>query len=133
MNRGFHSIGFYLTNFIKYEESLQFPADVYEELGSNHLGGDDRYGDYRPTDVEYQPMDFINATFDGADEGVYFWVAEDNGYKTYSAVDGWTDVSESVVQKVKDDKAYIYNPPNESLTFLSPRDIFMGIKLSYNF
>jgi len=38
-----------------------------------------------------------------------------------------------LINHLIDDKGYIYNPPNESLTFLNPRDIYMGIKLSYNF
>jgi len=129
------------VHYVRYQESLQFKEEVYEELGFKHLAGDDRLGEYRDPDVDYQPMDYINAAYQdddklipyAEDEGVYFWVDEENAYMTYSATDGWTDVSDSEVQKVLDDKAYIYNPPNESLTFLNPRDIFMGLKLSYNF
>jgi len=127
------------TEYIKYQESLHFKEEVYEELGFKHLSGDDRLGDYRPSDVDYQPMDFINAAYDAngvpyaEDEGVYFWVEQENNYMTYSATDSWTVVSDTEVQDVLDNKAYIYNPPNESLTFLNPRDIFMGFKLSYNF
>lgn len=127
-------------NYDDYKNSLHFKEEVYEELGFNHISGDDRYGDYRPEDVSYQPLAYQNsAYFDdgsprGGEEGVYYWTEQENMYMSYSAADGnWTPVDDGTIQKVLDDKAYISNPPNQSLMFLSPRDIFVGIKLAYNF
>ena len=126
--------------YTKYTESLHFNADVYEELGENEIAGDDRLGDYRPTDVDYQPMDFLNSIYTpngdirSGLEGTYFWVEEEGQYMSYSEDAGvWSPVDQSLIDNALDDKAYIFNPPNESLMFLSPRDIYMGIKLSYNF
>jgi len=91
-------------------------------------------------DVDYQGMDFQYSAYAndgsavGGIEDIYYWIEEENMYMSYSATDNdWTQIDDASVQKVIDDKAYIYNPPNESLMFLSPRDIFMGLKLSYNF
>lgn len=128
------------TAYTEYQESLHFKSDVYRELGSRHLTGDDRLGDYRPEDVDYQPMDYTNAAYDAngaaysGEEGVYYWVEQEGKYMSYSAADqDWSEVPKSAVQDALDNQAYIYNPPNESLMFLAPRDIFIGIKLSYNF
>jgi len=127
-------------NYVDYQESLQFPAEVYEELGFNHLAGDDRLGDYRPEDVDYQPMDYqyaacnLDGSAIGGVEGVYYWIEQESKYMSYSETDhAWTEIPDSDVQKVLDKKAYINNPPNESLMFLAPRDLFFGVKLSYNF
>ena len=128
------------TAYTQYKESLHFKADVYKELGYSYLTGDDRLGDYRPTDVDYQPMDYTNAAYDGDGnpysgvEGVYYWVEQEGKYMAYSTEDNdWSEVPNSLVQDALDNKAYIFNPPNESLMFLAPRDIFMGIKVAYNF
>jgi hypothetical protein len=127
-------------NYVDYKESLHFGEEVYDELGFNHISGDDRLGDYRPLDIDYQAMDFQYSAYAedgsalGGIENIYYWIEEENMYMSYSATDNdWSQVNDATVQKVIDDKAYIYNPPNESLMFLAPRDIFMGIKLSYNF
>ncbi len=127
-------------NYVDYQESLHFGEEVYEELGFNHISGDDRLGDYRPDDVDYQAMDFQYSAYAndgsalGGVENVYYWIEEENMYMSYSAADGdWTQVGDATIQKVLDDKAYIANPPNESLMFLAPRDIFVGVKLAYNF
>ncbi len=127
-------------NYTDYKNSLHFAEEVYDELGFKHISGDDRYGDYRPADVEFQAMDYQYAAYyedgtpRGGTEGVYYWIEEENMYMSYSEADEtWTQVADGTIQKVLDDKAYIVNPPNLSLMFLSPRDIFMGIKLAYNF
>jgi len=128
------------TAAIEYQESLHFKKDVYTELGFKHLSGNDRMGDYRPEDVDYQPMDYLNATADNdgnvysADEGVYYWIEQNQDYESYSSETGsWTPVDDQKIQDTLDKKAYIYNPPNQSLMFLAPRDIFVGVKLAYNF
>lgn len=137
----FSTAGFAVaTARTEYEESLQFPQEVYEELGDRHIAGNDRLGDYRPEDVEYQPMDDLNSiyladgSFAAADEGTYYYVWEEEKYMGYNAADGsWFDIADSDVLDALDNKAYIYNPPNESFMFLNPRDIFVGIRVSYNF
>lgn len=143
------------TEYTKYQNSLQFNQEVYDELGMKHVTGDDRYGDYRPDDVDYQPMDYLNdiaLAYDASgnvtswfkpselhqDLGTYFYSEANDAYYQYAPVDDtdaepWKMVSNADVKEAQDSKAYIYNPPNSSLTFLSPRDLFFGVKLSYNF
>lgn len=129
---------------LDYEESLQFPASVYEELGEKHLSGHDRLGDYRKPGVEFQAMDYVgrlDENFIGDPTVIYFVedkVSSDgsiNTINTYLQVDNsgdWVEVSKSRIDKILKDKAYIDNPNNESFMFLRPRDIYWGIKISYD-
>jgi len=123
-----------------YQNSLHFNEDVYKELGTSHLSGDDRLGDVRPDDVDFQAMDYRFSAYDDdgvpytGDDDVYYWIEEEGKYMSYSASDGdWSDVEASLIKNVIDNKAYIDNPPIESLIFLAPRDVYVGIKLAYNF
>ncbi len=124
----------------EYERSLHFKKEVYNEMGLNHISGDDRLGDVRPADVDFQAMDYLFSAYDddGAaytgDEGVYYWIENAGKYMSYSSTESdWSEVDMSVIKKALDDKAYIDNPPNESLIFLAPRDVYVGIQLAYNF
>jgi len=121
----------------KYTESLQFPKKVYNELGDKHLSGDDKLGDYRPSNVKYQEMDYIYTTtnFNNADPLVIYYVEDQGKYfqldKAFSEGGVWQEVSASRIKKIKDDKAYIFNPCNESFMFFNPRDVFFGVRISY--
>jgi len=42
------------------------------------------------------------------------------------------EVAQSKIDKLLEDKAYIDNPNIESLMFLNPRNIYFGIKLSFD-
>ncbi|MCF7740312.1 MAG: TonB-dependent receptor [Candidatus Marinimicrobia bacterium] len=149
----------YLTPEIrtKYENSLHFKKKVYEELGEKYIYGDDKLGDYRPLDVPYQPMDYVNRidnNFQGQSEYIYKidqistdMLSSGIDLNNYNVTDGViTDFNEFVqlneegkyeivkgsrINQVLDDKAYIFNPVNESFMFLNPRDVFLGIKISY--
>ncbi|MEA3287666.1 MAG: TonB-dependent receptor, partial [Candidatus Marinimicrobia bacterium] len=124
---------------VYYEESLHFSEAVYDELGEKHIAGDDRMGDFRETDIAYQPMEWLGGLLNSAGEtingkdGVYYWVDSESDYMHFSEADGWTAVPDSDIDHALDNKAYIYNPPNESFMFLSPRDIYLGFRMSYDF
>jgi len=45
----------------------------------------------------------------------------------------WQVVDRSRLQKVLDDKAYIDMPNLTTFTFLNPRNIFYGVRLSFDF
>jgi len=135
-----------------YMNSLHFKAGVYEELSEHHIAGDDKMGDYRPEDVAYQPMEWISrfSDFTNPDERIYYYVGNIGDLQNYfpdqnipdelpdneryvQYVDGqWVRVASGEVKSALDDKAYIRNPVNESFLFLGPRDIFMGLKISFD-
>lgn len=150
----------YLTPEIyqQYTESLHFPKKVYDELGEKYIYGDDKLGDYRPLNVDFQAMDYIyqiNQNFTGDASVIYYAdlialesldlesintddytiengvIIDFNNYVQLNEEGKYERVSKKEVDKILDDKAYIFNPANESFMFLAPRDIFFGIKLSF--
>ncbi len=150
----------YLTPQIyqKYMESLHFKAKVYDELGEKHIAGNDKVGDYRPLNVEYQPMTYqyrIDPQFSGVAGMIYKAeqidldlldqagldlsdytimnnrIIDFNEYVQKNSDGSYSIVSRSKIDKIIGDKAYIFNPANESFMFLHPRDVYLGIKISY--
>lgn len=83
-------------DYLDYLESLHFS---WEE-GAEH--GDDRIGEYRESDVAYEPYDPDDPT-----------------------------KSEADLQRILDTKAYIDMPNLEYFQFLNPRDIKLGVKVSF--
>lgn len=179
----------YLTPEIyrQYTESLHFSKKVYDELGEKFIPGNDKLGDYRPFNVDFQPMDYVNkisGTFTGDRSIIYLtdqitldrlftqneitnglvdlnqmknnytiqevYYDHDNDPLTPSVLDysktvitdfksyvqmtangDYDIVSKKKINKILDDKAYIFNPANEAFMFLAPRDIYFGIRISY--
>ena len=90
-----------------YMFSLRLPQDVTDALNyiPKNGSGNDRPGDYRPDDVEFDPLE-ANPNNDSA-------IAARNAERI-------------------DKKSYIDNPNLTFLHFLNPRDVFIGAKLSFN-
>ncbi len=124
----------YLTpsDYTNYVESLQFPQEVYDELEQPHLAGDDRLGDYRPTDVDYQRMIYVYYADAVSDPSTIYYVGELEQWMQLNESGVSEEVSKKEINKLLDDKAYIDNPNIESLMFLNPRNFYFGIKLSYD-
>ncbi|KAA3609883.1 MAG: TonB-dependent receptor [Calditrichaeota bacterium] len=85
-------------DYYKYLGSLNFSWETGEEKG------DDRIGDYRPSNVAYDPLE-QNPNNDPE-------IAARN-------------------KKRKKNKSYIDNPNIKSFTFLNPRDIWFGLKINF--
>ena len=146
----------------KYLESLHFKKSVYDELGiDKFISGEDKIGMYKDPDIDFQPLvanpnivdsdNVINPNFN-AEEGVYYYIPDEenlsiilsnpglanenlnNNEKYIEFIDGqYVAVSKSKINKVMDDKAYINMPNNSAFTFYNPRNIFIGLSLSFNF
>ena len=96
---------------------------------------DDEPGDYRPTGVAYQPMEWtadINSLTDPNPRVIYYDDATARYYQN-DGTNGWQEVQGSRLQKILDDKAYIDMPNLTYFTFLNPRNVFMGLTLTYHF
>ena len=122
-------VGFYDNqDFEDYWNSLHLP----ESNAYNNIVGDDRYGEYRNPSVEYQPIVQISSVDQLADpiSRPFYYETSSGRYMEYSN-DSWSEVDNSRVQKVLDDKAYIDMPNQTSFNFLNPRNIFIGIKTSF--
>ncbi len=124
----------YLTpnDYRNYTESLQFPKEVYDELGEPHLSGDDHLGDYRPSDVDYQRMLYVYYSDAVTDPSTIYYVGETDTWVQLNAENEAEEVPQKKINKLLDKKAYIDNPNIESLMFLNPRNFYFGIKLSYD-
>ncbi len=127
--------GFYDGNdYYDYMESLHLPEDKLNELGAGiaNIPGDDKPGDYRIRG-DYVPMIKANTeTMQVAQikESAIYW---DTGSRTYKQfVNGsWEKVDQGKVDEILDNKQYINMPNMEFLNFLNPRDIYWGVKLSF--
>ncbi|MCF6268728.1 MAG: TonB-dependent receptor [Melioribacteraceae bacterium] len=117
-----------------YMYSLHLPENVVNELGYlNNIPGNDQLGDYRPTGVDFVPIEWVSDINDpniNPNSRALYYDASTERYMQY--VDGgWSRADAAKVQDVLTNKAYIDMPNQSFFTFLNPRNIFVGISVSY--
>ncbi len=113
---------------LSYLRSLHLPeSDDYQ----TNIPGTDRIGAYRSYDVPFQPMERIAAreNVTAPKAGVIYWEYDSRQYLEYRS-GAWGAADAQTVDQVLKDKAYIDMPNQNFLTFLGPRDIYWGIRLS---
>lgn len=116
------------NDYLAYMRSLHLPeSDAY-----GNIPGDDKPGEYRDYDVDFQPLLPVqnrDVATDPRADAIYYERASGD-YIEF--VDGaWQSVPEGRIQQVLDDKAYIDMPNMSFLTFLDPRDIYFGLRLNF--
>ncbi|MEM8484668.1 MAG: TonB-dependent receptor [Bacteroidota bacterium] len=125
-------------DFEQYMWSLHLPGDIYDGLNNPEqkpyiwIPGDDQPGDFRHPSVEFQPIEEVASLSSAADPNSVAWYwAEDTG--DYSRWNGsaWEAVPDGELQKALDDKAYIDMPNFRFNTFLNPRAVSFGLRLSF--
>lgn len=118
------------TGDVGYLASLHLPRST----DYPNIPGNDKIGDYREPDVQFQPMLFESRGANGPGEGrERAWFYDDPTGKYYEWVNNqWTEVSPNRVTKALEDKAYIDMPNASTFWFLNPRQIFFGIRFSFN-
>ncbi|GAB5521756.1 MAG: hypothetical protein RhofKO_40070 [Rhodothermales bacterium] len=135
------------NDFDKYMRSLHLPEDIFDQLNDVDedlsfsdktnlpyvwVPGSDQPGDFRDTDVAWQPIEAVSTLDDATEPNTRAWYwAKDSG--TYHQWNGsaWSEVSSSEVQDVLDNKAYIDMPNLRFNTFLNPRTVLFGFRLSF--
>ena len=118
-----------------YMQSLHLPDDVAGELGYNYFSGDDEPGDVRKEGAEFIPMEWVSDVSyisNPSERPIYFDSATDR-FVQWTESGGWQDVSQSFYDDVINNKQYIDMPNQGYYVFLNPRDIFIGINISYDF
>jgi len=101
-----NNLGFVNTaDFDQYMRSLHLPAEIAGDPSNPKLGYANIPGNDRPGDFRSVP------------------------YEPYDP----NDPDESRKQRILDTKAYIDMPNIEQFAFLNPRDIFYGLRFSFNF
>ena len=118
-----------------YMQSLHMPGDIAGELGYNDFTGNDKPGDVRDEGVEFVPMEWVSnvENISNPSERPIYYNAMTETYMQWTEESGWGEVAKSYYDRVIDNKAYIDMPNIDHYVFLNPRDIFMGINISYAF
>jgi len=118
-----------------YMQSLHLPESVAGELGYKYFEGEDKPGDYRLSDIDFVPMEWVSNVQNissPSERPIYYDSATDT-FHQWTQENGWGSVDQSYYQYVIDNKAYIDMPNQSSFIFLNPRDFFAGISISYDF
>ncbi len=102
-----------------------------------NIPGEDRPGEVRKEGVPYQPIVALPLMTDlqqGRESAVRVrstMLPRTGQY--YRFVNGqMQEVDQGTLDQVMEDKAYIDMPNQEAFTFLNPRNIFYGIRLSFD-
>ena len=137
------------TDWDNYMTSLHMPTEFWNEVDANEMtynaiAGDDRPGTFRERDVAYVPIEVVANTAAiealAADltqlptliqtENVLYYDHEAGNYYRWDGTN-FAAADNSFVDDVKKDKAYIDMPNEWHRTFLNPRTISIGVRVSF--
>ena len=100
----------------------------------DNIVGNDKIGDYREPGVEFQPMERraeINRETDtGKARIIYYELA--TGYYLQYVDNSWVQVDKARMDRILEDKAYIDMPNASTFWFLNPRDIYFGLRITFD-
>ena len=118
-----------------YMQSLHMPESISSELGYNYFSGEDKPGDIRKKGTEFVPMEWVSdiSFLDDPSERPIYYDNATETYQQWTASGGWEPVNQSFYDQVIRDKQYIDMPNQAYYVFLNPRDIFIGLSISYDF
>ena len=130
------------NDFTAYMKSLHLPSEIADKLQYGNIPGDDAPGDYRDFGVAFVPMVWAkdiasvpaanvvsSALYYDQSTGLYMQPHYDAITKLF---DKWVQASQSQVDQVVKDKAYIDMPNLNYFTFLNPRLVFWGVRLTFD-
>jgi outer membrane receptor protein involved in Fe transport len=136
MNNLFNNLRMWNTGDQDYRESLHLPKNK----GYDNIPGDDKFGDYREPGVEWQPMEYMGrvdftsipgpARETGTSPAIYYDASTEQ-YWQYTN-NQWSQVDQARIDQINKDKAYINMPGASTFWFLNPRQIFFGLRVSFN-
>ncbi len=127
-------------DYENYLKSLHLPRNTFEgnENGKPStyvlIPGKDKPGDFRHPDVEFQPIEAVTTLPDGPPSAetamAWRWAEDTETYYRWQN-NAWQEVPSNEVKRVLKDKAYINMPNDTYRTFLNPRNVFFGVRLSF--
>lgn len=121
-----------------YMWSLHLPEDIYDGLRDQSnlpyiwIPGNDQPGDFRHPSVAFQPIEAVGSLGSVSDPNniAWYWSQETGNYSRWNG-SAWEDVPSGELNKALDDKAYIDMPNLRHSTFLNPRAVSLGLRLSF--
>ena len=117
-----------------YFKSLHLPRNTegVDLFGYTNIPGDDQPGDYRKAGVDFVPIVAVqNRTYiTNPNSNYLYYDASTREYLRYNN-GNWVNEDSKLVSQILDDKAYIDMPNLKYFTFLDPRNIFWGLKVSF--
>ncbi len=122
-----------------YMRSLHLDEDIFHQLpdGTSDpyvwVPGDDKPGTFRDWDVKWQPIEAKATLPDAPDSGFergWVWAQDTETYHRWTG-SAWEDVPPGKVDQVLKDKAYIDMPNHRFNTFLNPRRVTLGLRVSF--
>jgi hypothetical protein len=119
------------TDYERYLKSLHLPEDMNQYYGQ--IPGSDRPGDYRAEGVAYQPMVYTKNLSEVATKyatPIYYEYTTRSYYRWVN--NAWQPANQSEVDQVLKDKAYIHMPTQDWWNFLNPRDVYFGLRMSFD-
>ncbi|TDI94080.1 MAG: hypothetical protein E2O75_00745 [Chloroflexi bacterium] len=144
------------NDFQYYMWSLHQPGDIFDDVnsvtcaqqgvdvadcafgdkqslpGELWVPGDDKPGDFRKPGVAFQPIEAV-PSLDGVSDPnsiAWYWAADTEQYSRWNG-SSFESVSDGELQQVLDDKGYIDMPNFRFNTFLNPRRVTLGLRLSF--
>lgn len=122
------------NDYLDYMASLHLPANKLEKINlqNQRVPGDDKPGDYRPSNVTYVPIETttdLNTVTNPNGRALYYNTLEKNYYQYENG--NFVEADGSYVNKVLEDKAYINMPNQRFFNFLDPRTIRVGVRFSF--
>ena len=120
-------------DFNYYFQSLHLP----QSNDYDNIVGEDRIGDFRDEDTDFQPIERVGHVRDIAHEMInetaIYYETTSRRYLDYNAAtQSWSEVESGRLDKIIEEKAYIDMPNHQYFRFLNPRRIFFGIRASFN-
>lgn len=122
-----------------YLRSLHWPKDTFEGLETGDpyriIYGNDQPGDFRKPGAPFTPIEIVDALPEtGNSRALYYvWEGEDGQSGKYYRFEGgsFTEASSDFVDTVLKEKRYIDMPNAAFRTFLNPRSVHFGLRLSF--
>jgi hypothetical protein len=120
------------NDYFDYMNSLHLSSDTWEEIGleNQRVSGSDQPGDYRPSDIEYVPIEVYTTLPNSGNSRALYYNSLENKYYQWDG-NTFVDADGNYVDQVLDEKAYINMPNQRFFNFLDPRTIRFGVRFSF--
>ena len=117
-----------LTSGLTFDKDYRLSLHLPKSEAYNNIPGDDKFGDYRNPDADWQPEEIGVHT--GVPSSTRAWYYDGNGNYWQYTNNQWVQVDQKRVDQANKDKAYINMPNPSTYWFLNPRNITYGISVS---